>query len=119
MCAIDGRIGVERHERWGIDRRPSVLACSGNVKPPDRTFDNPLHAHLPEGHEQFNKVTAPGGPPDLAVPQLKHIAKAVSINQPRQELIELLYELEPAVHHSGLKTKAAKKDEKNVLYRLA
>ena len=58
--------------------------------------------------EQLKKVPAPGGLQDLTVAELKEMAKAkgISLNMTKQDVIELLDELEPGVDHSGLKGKA-------------
>jgi len=57
--------------------------------------------------EQLKKVPA-GGFQDLTVVELKEMAKTkgISLNMTRQDVIELLDELEPGVDHSGLKGKA-------------
>ncbi len=64
--------------------------------------------------EQLKKVPAAGGLQDLTVVELKEMAKTkgVSLNMTKQDVIDLLDELEPGVDHSGLKGKsllAAKK----------
>ncbi|MFQ5574245.1 MAG: phage minor head protein [Terriglobia bacterium] len=58
--------------------------------------------------EQLKKVPAPGGLQDLTVAELKEMAKAkgISLNMTKQDVIDLLDELEPGVDHSGLKGKA-------------
>jgi len=57
--------------------------------------------------EQLKKVPA-GGLQDLTVVELKEMAKAkgISLNMTKQDVIDLLDELEPGVDHSGLKGKA-------------
>ena len=66
--------------------------------------------------EQLKKVPAPGGLQDLTVAELKEMAKAkgISLKQTRQDVIELLDELEPGLDHSGLKGKAAKRKERRL-----
>ncbi|HUT54386.1 MAG TPA: minor capsid protein [bacterium] len=54
--------------------------------------------------DQLKKVPAPGGLQGLSVNDLKDIAKdkGVSLNMTKQDVIELLDEIEPGVDHSGL-----------------
>ena len=54
--------------------------------------------------EQLKKVPSAGGLHDLTVVELKEMAKSkgVSLNMTKQDVIELLDELEPGVDHSGL-----------------
>jgi uncharacterized protein YunC (DUF1805 family) len=58
--------------------------------------------------EQLKKVPAAGGLQDLTVVELKEMAKTkgISLNMTKQDVIDLLDELEPGVDHSGLKGKA-------------
>jgi hypothetical protein len=58
--------------------------------------------------EQLKKVPDTGGLQDLTVAELKEIAKTkgVSLNMTKQDVIDLLDELEPGVDHTGLKGKA-------------
>ena len=63
--------------------------------------------HAQQLAEQLKKVPAPGGLDQLAVVELKEMAKAkgISLNLTKQDVIALLDELEPGVDHSGLKGK--------------
>ncbi len=68
--------------------------------------------HAQQLADQLKKVPAPGGLDQLTVVELKEMAKAISLNLTKQDVIALLDELAPGVDHSGLKGKllvAAKK----------
>ena len=56
----------------------------------------------------MKKVPASGGLQDLTVVELKEMAKTkgVSLNMTKQDVIELLDELEPGIDHSGLQGQA-------------
>ncbi len=56
--------------------------------------------------EQLKKVPAPGGLQDLTVAELKEMAKAkgISLTMTKQDVIELLDELEPGVDHKALQS---------------
>jgi SPP1 gp7 family putative phage head morphogenesis protein len=55
--------------------------------------------------EQLKKVPETGGLQDLTVAELKEMAKTkgVSLNMTKQDVIDLLDDLEPGIDHSGLK----------------
>ena len=61
--------------------------------------------HAQQLAEQLKKVPAPGGLDQLTVVELKEMAKGVSRNFTKQDVIALLDELEPGVDHAGLKGK--------------